>query len=177
MTDQDEDGPDRSPPSGRGKRNDVGYCRPPREHQFQRDHHRPGPGRTPGRKDTATLLAQEAQVRVVVTENGRRRTMTRAQIAARRNSLKAAEGDHRAREVQMRSEQTVENRKTLALPTARQVTDAADRLTMASVLARIRALPQATSSAADGSEDGPTAERAQPAPVPRPDPSPDDADA
>lgn len=55
----------------------VGYKCPPEKGKFRKDDGRPRPGRPKGSKNMKTLVIKSAGRKVVVTENGRKRSMTR----------------------------------------------------------------------------------------------------
>ncbi|MGY4185917.1 DUF5681 domain-containing protein [Bradyrhizobium sp. USDA 4459] len=61
----------RKPPSG--KRSDVGYRRPPREHQFKPGQSGNKSGRPKGSKNEATIIDQLLNRKIEIRENGRGR--------------------------------------------------------------------------------------------------------
>ena len=74
----------------------VGYGKPPRATRFQPGRSGNPKGRPKGSKNFSTLLQEELDARVVVTENGRRRTISKRQAVAKQLVNKAAAGDPRA---------------------------------------------------------------------------------
>ena len=75
---------------------DVGYRRPPMATRFQKGHSGNPSGRPKGRKNLATVLSQALQVKIPVTEAGRRRLKTKLEVAITQVVNKAASGDLRA---------------------------------------------------------------------------------
>ena len=75
---------------------EVGFGRPPRHTQFQKGHSGNPKGRPRGSRNASTLLDEALQGRVVVSENGQRRTVTKLEAILTQLVNKAAQGDHRA---------------------------------------------------------------------------------
>lgn len=75
------------------KRQDVGYGRPPPEHQFRPGKSGNPKGRPKGSKNLSTVVAQALNERVTIIENGRRRTVTKLEAAVKQIVNKAATGD------------------------------------------------------------------------------------
>lgn len=78
-----------------GKAYGVGYGRPPREHQFQKGQSGNPKGRPKRTINYEDLLLKELQRTVVITENGRPKTITRLDAAVRALVIGAAKGDIR----------------------------------------------------------------------------------
>jgi hypothetical protein len=74
----------------------VGKGKPPRHTRFQKGQSGNPTGRPKGSKNVATLLEQVLNERVVVTENGKRKTITKQEAMFKQLANKAASGDHRA---------------------------------------------------------------------------------
>ena len=74
----------------------VGKGRPPQHTRFQRGQSGNPKGRRKGSRNVATLLEQALNERVVVTENGKRKTITKLEAMFKQLANKAASGDHRA---------------------------------------------------------------------------------
>jgi hypothetical protein len=79
-----------------GKSNGVGYRKPPRNTRFKPGKSSNPKGRLKGAKSFATVIAQELDDRVSVTENGRRKKISKRQVIIKRVVNKAAEGDLKA---------------------------------------------------------------------------------
>lgn len=74
----------------------VGYGRPPQATRFRPGRSGNPKGRPKGSKNLSTAIQEELDARVVVTENGRRRTISKRQAIAKQLVNKAAAGDPRA---------------------------------------------------------------------------------
>jgi hypothetical protein len=74
----------------------VGKGKPPQHSRFRKGQSGNPMGRRKGSKNVATLLKQVVNERVTVTENGRRRTITKLHAMLKQLANKAASGDHRA---------------------------------------------------------------------------------
>jgi hypothetical protein len=75
---------------------EVGYGKPPRHTQFKKGRSGNPKGRPRGTKNSATLLNEALSEPVVITHNGRRKTITKKQAIMMQIVNKAASGDHRA---------------------------------------------------------------------------------
>ncbi len=74
----------------------VGYCRPPSHSQFKSGQSGNPRGRPRGSKNLQTILREELDQKVQVTENGRPRMMTKRRIAVRQQVDKAVKGESKA---------------------------------------------------------------------------------
>lgn len=82
-------------PAEQAEAYEVGYGRPPREHRF-----RPGKsgnpgGRPKGARNLASVVAATLGERIAVTENGRRKRITKLEAAVKQLVNRAAAGDAR----------------------------------------------------------------------------------
>jgi Family of unknown function (DUF5681) len=80
----------------------VGYGKPPEATRFGRGRSGNPAGKAPGRKNLKTELPEELSQKVVVSENGRRRLMSRQSIIIKRMVTDAARGDAKARDQLLR---------------------------------------------------------------------------
>lgn len=71
----------------------VGYGKPPVETRFRKGQSGNPKGRPKGRLNVATVLEKTLREKVVINENGRRRTITKLQAAMKQLVNKAASGD------------------------------------------------------------------------------------
>jgi hypothetical protein len=78
------------------KHSRIGYGNPPKHSQFKKGTSGNKKGRPKGTKNLATLFHNELNKRVVISENGQRRTITKAQAAIMQLINKAATGDAKA---------------------------------------------------------------------------------
>jgi hypothetical protein len=74
----------------------VGKGKPPQHTRFHKGQSGNPKGRRKGSRNMATLLEQALNERVVVTENGKRKTITKLEAMLKQLANKAASGDHRA---------------------------------------------------------------------------------
>jgi Family of unknown function (DUF5681) len=74
----------------------VGKGRPPQHTRFQKGQSGNPTGRRRGSKNVATLLEQVLSERVIVTENGKRKAITKLEAMLKQLANQAASGDHRA---------------------------------------------------------------------------------
>jgi hypothetical protein len=75
---------------------EVGFGKPPRSTQFKPGQSGNPNGRPRGAKNFATAIEQELDTRVTVTENGRRRRISKREVIAKHLVNKAAGGDLKA---------------------------------------------------------------------------------
>ena len=71
----------------------IGFGRPPKATQFKKGTSGNKKGRPKGAKNIATLFRQEMNQRIIVSENGERRTITKIEAALKQLHNKAATGD------------------------------------------------------------------------------------
>lgn len=88
----------------------VGYGRPPQGSRFQPGRSGNPRGRPKGAKNFSTLLQEELDARVVVTENGQRKTISKRQAIAKQLVNKAAAGDPRALPILLNEARLAEGR-------------------------------------------------------------------
>ena len=74
----------------------AGYCAPPEATRFKKGVSGNPKGRPKGRVNVATALTKALREKVVINENGRRRTVTKLEAAVKQLVNKAAGGDLRA---------------------------------------------------------------------------------
>ena len=74
----------------------VGYCCPPESTRFKKGQSGNAKGRPKGSVNVVTALTKALREKVVINENGRRRTVTKLEAALKQLVNKAATGDLRA---------------------------------------------------------------------------------
>ena len=75
---------------------EVGFGKPPRSMRFKPGQSGNPAGRPRGAKNFATALEEELNARLTVTENGRRRRISKREVIAKHLVNKAASGDLKA---------------------------------------------------------------------------------
>lgn len=114
----------------------VGYGHPPRHTQFKKGQSGNPKGRPRGSLNIATILARTLREKVVVNENGRRRTITKLEAAVKQIVNKAAAGDAAAIKYLFGLTQTVEAQLNAGDRPSELPDD--DRKVMAGLLVRLR---------------------------------------
>ena len=75
---------------------EIGYRRPPKDTQFKKGQSGNPKGRPKGSQNFLTLLAKELDQKVIVNENGRKKTITRQHAIIKRMVAGALAGDTKA---------------------------------------------------------------------------------
>src|SRR5437660_6621326 len=75
---------------------EVGYRSPPKHRQYKKGASGNPKGRSKGTPNLATVLERTLRERVIINENGQRRTVTKLEAAMKQLVNKAASGDLRA---------------------------------------------------------------------------------
>ena len=128
---------------------EIGFGKPPRSRQFKPGQSGNPAGRPRGAKNFATAIEQELDARVTVTENGRRRRISKREVIAKHLVNKAASGDLKAIPLLLNEARAREGNP--ADPTADAVLDTPeDRRVFDGIIARIRnSVPQSQPSSAE----------------------------
>jgi hypothetical protein len=74
----------------------VGFGKPPKHTQFKKGQSGNPKGRPRGARNASTLLDEALKERVIISENGQRRTVTKLEAIMKQLVNRAAGGDHRA---------------------------------------------------------------------------------
>jgi hypothetical protein len=74
----------------------VGYCNPPKRTRFKKGQSGNPQGRPKGALNMVTVLERTLRERVVINENGKRKTITKLEAAFKQLSNKAASGELKA---------------------------------------------------------------------------------
>jgi hypothetical protein len=138
----------------------VGYGKPPGRTQFKKGQSGNPKGRPHGSKNATTLLKEALSEPVIITENGRRRTITKKEAIITQIVNKAASGDHRSIQLLLLSqlpliEKSLESSESIAaraqlLPPPQSVDQKRARaLEIAKILKDIGYLDQVLNAASD----------------------------
>ena len=116
---------------------EVGFGKPPRSRRFKPGQSGNPNGRPRGAKNFATALEEELNARLTVTENGRRRRISKREVIAKHLVNKAASGDLKAIPLLLNEARALQGNLADAGPD--QVLDTPeDRKVLDGIIARIR---------------------------------------
>ncbi len=134
---------------------EVGFGRPPRSTRFKPGQSGNPNGRPRGAKNFAVAIEQELDSWVTVTENGRRRRISKREVIAKHLVNKAASGDLKAIPLLLNEVRARENNPADAA--SAQVFDTPeDRKVLDGIIARIRSsLPESVAAPPTAEEDEP----------------------
>ncbi len=116
---------------------EIGYKKPPRNTRFKRGTSGNAKGRPKGARNFATVIEQELKARIEVTENGKRKRISKREAIAKQTVNRAAAGDHKATTTLLNEDrlQQAQNQSPVA---ATLTVGAEDQMVMHSILQRIR---------------------------------------
>ena len=118
---------------------EVGYAKPPRHAGFQKGRSGNPKGRPKGSKSFATLLGEALDEKVSLTEDGRRRRITKRELVIKQLVNKSASADLRAIKQLTDIVQRVERRSDGSeAPPQRAILTAPDREVVELFVARLR---------------------------------------
>ena len=89
---------------------EVGYRKPPRSTRFKKGQSGNPRGRPSGSKNLSTLLSEALNEPVIVTENGRRRKVSKREAIIKQLVNRSAKGDWRAAKILLDILQDLERR-------------------------------------------------------------------
>lgn len=125
-------------PDNRDSDYPVGYGKPPQHTRFKQGESGNPTGRPKGSKNLTTLLEKELKQRVVVTENGRRRSITKQEAMVKHLVNKAVSGDRPLMQLLLDQIRLLESR-VASNPSGTSL-DEADREVMLQIEERMRRL-------------------------------------
>jgi hypothetical protein len=131
MADDEKDGPEPK----------VGYRRPPVRTRFKSGQSGNPKGRPKGAKNFQTVIATELNGAVQVTENGKRKTITKRQVIGKQLVNGAAAGDPKAIALLLNATRVYE--AEVAAQPAEMITRPEDRAVQTGILERLRAADEA----------------------------------
>ena len=132
---------------------EVGFGKPPRSTQFKPGQSGNPAGRRRGARNFATAIEEELAARVTVTENGRRRRISKREVIAKHLVNKSATGDLKAILLLLNEARARET--NAANPAADALLDTPeDRRVFDGIIARIRnSVPQSQLSSPENGTD------------------------
>jgi hypothetical protein len=116
----------------------VGYCNPPERTRFKKGQSGNPQGRPKGALNMATVLERTLRERVVINENGKRKTITKLEAAFKQLSNKAASGELKALQLLSALVRSAEDRAAQA-PSSKSVLEEADEKVFLGILKRFEA--------------------------------------
>jgi hypothetical protein len=116
--------------------NDVGYGKPPQNSRFKRGRSGNPKGRPKGSLNLATVLQRTLRETIVISENGRRKVMTKLEAAVAELVRKATSGDGHAIRYLCQLVTSAEERSVVVEPTT-QLSET-DQKVMATILKRFQ---------------------------------------
>ena len=116
----------------------VGYKRPPLHTRFRKGQSGNPRGRLRGSKNFSTLLAEALNEPVVVTEDGRRRRISKRELGLKQLANKFAMAEAQATKILLGLMLERERLAAAAPPAERPSFDAADEKVIANLLKRLR---------------------------------------
>jgi hypothetical protein len=122
-----------------GSAKPVGYGNPPEATRFKKGQSGNPKGRRKGSLNVATVFAQTLREKVVVNENGQRKTITKLEAAIKQFVNKAASGDLRALQLLVNLSREAEAREGLALPNSPALSES-DQKVMDGIMKRFQAV-------------------------------------
>jgi len=123
-----------------GRDYEVGYGKPPAATRFRKGKSGNPAGRPRGSKNLATLFETELAERIAVSENGRRKRITKQQAMVKHVVNKALSGDSRLLQLLLAEIRLIENRPESAA--GGEMLDAADLKVISSFQERLRRVVQ-----------------------------------
>jgi len=115
----------------------VGYKKPPRHTQFKPGLSGNAKGRSKGAKNFATVIEKELRARIEVTENGRRKRISKREAIAKQAVNRAAAGDHKATSTLLNEARFQESQNQVPIA-QRVIIGPEDETVMDNILQRIR---------------------------------------
>ena len=105
-----------------------GYGNPPEATRFKKGESGNPKGRRKGSLNVATVFAQTLREKVIVNENGQRKTMTKFEAAIKQFVNKAASGDLRALQLLVSLSREAEARERQSLPNSLTLNESDQRV-------------------------------------------------
>lgn len=116
---------------------EVGYGKPPKATQFKAGQSGNAKGRPRGAKNFDTVIAKELSARVEITENGKRKSITKREAIGKQVVNKAASGDPKFVPIIFSEARRIEEKQEIkAASTVLEAPE--DKLVMESLLARLK---------------------------------------
>ncbi|HEY6767707.1 MAG TPA: DUF5681 domain-containing protein [Candidatus Sulfotelmatobacter sp.] len=118
-------------------RYEIGYKKPPSHTRFKRGTSGNAKGRPKGSRNFATVFEQELKARIEVTENGKRKRISKREAIAKQTVNRAAAGDYKATATLLNEARLQETQNQFPLAQTLTV-GTEDQMVMDNILKRIR---------------------------------------
>jgi hypothetical protein len=115
---------------------DVGYGRPPQDTRFKKGSSGNPRGRPKGSRNVVSVFAKTLREKVVINENGQRKTITKLEAAVKQFVNRAAGGDLRALQMLVNLSREAETRELS--PPERSMIAEVDQRVMESIVRRFQ---------------------------------------
>src|SRR5229473_3274321 len=122
--------------SERPKTTKLGYCNPPEQMRFRKGQSGNPQGRPKGSLNMATVLERTLREKVIINENGRRKTITKLEAAIKQLINKAASGELKAFQLLAALVRAAEERAVQA-PISKSVLEEVDEKVFLGILKRL----------------------------------------
>jgi len=122
--------------SEKPKSSRAGYCNPPEHTRFKTGQSGNPRGRPKGTLNMATVLERTLREKVVINENGQRRTITKLQAALKQLTNKAASGELKALQLLAALVRSAEER-ALKTPASNSTLEEVDEKVLLGMLRRL----------------------------------------
>ena len=132
-----DDSRDNEEPAEEAPQYSVGYGKPPVHSRFKKGQSGNPKGRPKGERNRATILNSILNERVVVTDNGTRKHITKQEAVYKQLVNKAASGDFRAAQLLLGEMREIEGRIG-STPTGREIVEEIDQQVFQNFLKRMR---------------------------------------
>jgi len=116
----------------------LGYCNPPEHTRFQKGQSGNPQGRPKGSLNMGTVLERTLREKVIINENGRRKTITKLEAAIKQLTNKAASGELKAFQLLAALLRAAEER-TIQAATPSSSLDEVDEKVLLGILRRLDA--------------------------------------
>ena len=131
--------------SQKPKSAELGYCNPPEHTRFKKGQSGNPQGRPKGTLNVATVLERTLREKVIINENGRRKTVTKLEAALKQLTNKAASGELKALQLLAALVRSAEERgSNAAVPNS--ALDEVDEKVVLGILSRLEATNKGGSS-------------------------------
>ena len=139
---------------------EIGYKRPPKATQFKPGQSGNRKGRPKGARNFSTVIEKELNSRVAVTENGRRKQVTKREIIGKQMINKAAAGDLKAIAVVLNETRAQDLVVAAEMAMPQPALAPVEQTVFASALARMRAMVAAQPTVSERPDADPPVEPA-----------------